>query len=114
MNEDKHTASIDDCFDEDGSDLAASPYLMRPLRSLPTAKKMRDLKARIVSGQDRRASVRQQTEKPASALVSNRPQPVACMVRDIYLYRRPETGRGMRAAVAARYGYRVSVYLFVG
>jgi len=83
MNEDKHTASIDDCFEEDGSDLAASPYLMRPLRSLPTAKKMRDLKARIVSGQDRRASVRQQTEKPASALVSNRPQPVACMVRDI-------------------------------
>lgn len=74
---------FDDHIDDDGTDLSASPYLLKPLRSLPTAQKMRDTKARLLAGQDRRVAERQITEKPANAMVSNRPEPVACVVRDI-------------------------------
>jgi hypothetical protein len=82
MIEDKQDR-FEDEIEDDGSDLVASPYLMRPLRTLPTAQKMRDTRARIVAGQDRRVAEREPTEKPASATVANRTEPVACIVRDI-------------------------------
>jgi len=61
--------------------LKASPYLLKPLRSIPEAKASLELRARIEAGNERRSSSRRTLD--AKAIIPNRKAPIDCILRDV-------------------------------
>lgn len=82
MINDEYTPS-DGTADENDQQLIASPYLMRPLRSFPDAKEMKENGIKPIAFDDRRTAQRHETSRPARATVFNRSEPLSCIVRDV-------------------------------